>query len=126
MTKSLWVPALAAAIALSAAATSASAQIYIGPGGGYYQPGFPPPPPPYARPPYGGGYGYGPPPRPQPGFGAISCGQGAGIVASQGFHSVTPRDCSGRVFRYTAFRGRAPFEVRVSSRTGQITQVRRI
>jgi hypothetical protein len=30
------------------------------------------------------------------------------------------------VFRYTAFQRGGAFEVRVSSRTGQITQVRRI
>ncbi len=96
-------------------ATPAAAQIYIGPGGPVFVPDRPPPP---YRPPPGWG--------PSPGFGPISCAQGARIVASEGFRNVQPRDCSGRVYRYTAFRGRTGFEVRVSSRSGDITMVRRI
>jgi hypothetical protein len=112
---------LAAAIMASAAlATPAAAQIYIGPDGPVFVPGRPPPP--YGRPPGWGQPGWGP----SPGFGPISCGQGARIIASEGFRNIAPRDCSGRVYRYTAFRGRTGFEVRVSSGSGEITMVRRI
>jgi hypothetical protein len=102
---------------LGAVAAPASAQIYIGPGG----PGFgaPPPPPYYGGPGYRPGFGGS-------GFGRISCGEGAQIVAANGFRRISPRECDGRVYRYTAFRGPASFEVRVSSSTGEITRVRRI
>ncbi len=93
---------------LAAAAGPASAA----PGYGYGRPTYGPPP----------GYGYGP----GPGFGRISCGQGAQIVASQGFRRIAPRECQGRVYRYTAYQRGVAFEVRVSSSTGQITLVRQI
>jgi hypothetical protein len=119
MTARITILAGAAALMAGFAALPAKAQYYGAP---YYNPGLPPPPgyrPP--PPPYGGPPGYGP-----PGYGPISCGEGAGIVASRGFRNVQVRECSGRVFRYTAFQRGAPFEVRVSSRTGQITAIRRI
>jgi hypothetical protein len=111
---------IASAILAAALAAPAAAQIYIGPGGPVFGA---PPPPAYGRPPIYDrpDYGY----RPPPAFG-VTCEDGADIVASQGFRNVAPRDCSGRVYRYTAYRGRAPFEVRVSSRTGEITMVRRV
>jgi hypothetical protein len=106
----------------------AQAQVYIGPGGPVFAPGLPPPP--YGRP------GYGPPPYAGPGYGGpgyedfpgerISCRQGARIVAANGFRDISPRECSGRVYRYTAYRGPASFEVRVASSTGEITRIRRI
>jgi hypothetical protein len=119
---------LAAAAALTVVATiPAQAQFYGGPGGPYYNPNLPPPPP-YAR-----GYGYGQPPYAAPpryaepqGYGPISCGEGAEILASQGFRNISVRECSGRVFRYTAYRRGAPFEVRMASRTGEITMIRPI
>jgi hypothetical protein len=115
-------PMFAAALSVSA---PAAAQVFIGPEGPFYRPGLPPPPP-YAAPGYGRpGYGYGGPAYEQP-YGGISCGEGAQIIAEQGFRRISPRECSGRVFRYTAFQRGGAFEVRVSSRTGQITQVRRI
>lgn len=116
------IKALAAGVALATAFAAAPAQAQYfggGPGVPYYQPGLPPPP-----------YGYGRPPAPgwgqPPGYGPISCGEGAQIIASQGFRRISVRECGGRVYRYTAFRRGAPFEVRVSSSTGQITMVRPI
>ncbi len=113
----------AATMGAAFAAIPAEAQYYGGPGGPYYGQGLPPPP--YQRPGYGYGGGYGPPPyaRP-PAYGRIDCGEGAEIVASRGFRNIQVRECSGRVFRYTAFRGRQAFEVRVASSSGQITMVR--
>ena len=106
--------ALAAATALPA-----QAQFYS-PGGPFLQPGLPPPPA-YGRP-------YEPyrQPHAAPGYGPISCGEGAQIIASQGFRNISVRECSGRVYRYTAYRRGAPFEVRISSRTGDITMIRAI
>ena len=110
--------AAGAMFAMAFAAAPAQAQ-YFGGGPGFYQPGLPPPP-----------YGYGRPPAPgwgqPPGYGPISCGEGAQIIASQGFRRIAVRECGGRVYRYTAFRRGAPFEVRISSSTGQITMVRPI
>jgi hypothetical protein len=124
MTTRITILAGAAALMAGFAALPAQAQYYGAP---YYNPGLPPPPgygPPGYPPP-----GYRPPPPPYggpPGYGPISCGEGAGIVASRGFRNLQVRECGGRVFRYTAFQRGAPFEVRVSSRTGQITAIRRI
>lgn len=120
--------AAGALIAVAGAALPAQAQFYD-PRGPSWQPGLPPPPGGgYGPPPYG--RGYGPPPGygygQPPGYGPISCAEGARIVASQGFRDISVRECSGRVFRYTAFRRGQPFEVRVSSRTGDITLVRAI
>jgi hypothetical protein len=122
---------LAAAIAAAGAFTAgigwsapASAQIYIGPGGPF-APG-PPPPPYYGRPGYGGPY-YGGPGYGGPSYGGrISCGEGAQIVAESGFRRISARECQGRVYRYTAYRGQTAFEVRVASANGEITQIRRI
>lgn len=109
----------AGALCVSFASVPAEAQYYGPPGGPFYNPGLPPPPP-YAR-------GYGQPRYQEPqGYGPISCAEGADIIASQGFRGVSVRECSGRVYRYTAYRRGAPFEIRVASRTGQITMVRPI
>jgi hypothetical protein len=116
--------AFASAVTVAFAAMPAAAQFYGGPGGPYYQPGLPPPPPPYGRRgPYQDQYRE---PYQQPGYGAVSCGEGAQIVASEGFRGVSVRECGGRVFRYTAYRRGAAYEVRVASRTGQITMIRPI
>ncbi len=109
----------AAALVAGFAALPAQAQFYGEPRGPYYNPGLPPPPP-YAR-------GYDRPRYEEPpGYGPIACEEGAEILASQGFRNISVRECGGRVFRYTAFRRGAPFEVRVSSSTGQITSIRPI
>lgn len=112
---------LAAAAALMAGfvALPAQAQFYGEPRGPYFNPGLPPPPP-YAR-------GYDRPRYAEPpGYGPIDCQEGAEILASQGFRNIYVRECSGRVFRYTAIRRGATFEVRVASSTGQITMIRPI
>lgn len=131
MSMRITILAGAAALVAGFAALPAQAQYY---GGQYYNPNLPPPPPGYGPPgyrppppPYAEPRRYGPPPYAgPPGYGPISCGEGAGIVASRGFRNVQVRECNGRVFRYTAFRRGEPFEVRVSSRTGEITLVRPI
>jgi hypothetical protein len=123
MTNRNGILAAAAALVTMFVAIPAQAQFYGEPRGPYFNPGLPPPPPQYGR-----GYGYGPPPGygAQQGYGQISCGEGAQIVAEQGFRGVSARECGGRVFRYTAYRRGAAFEVRVASRTGQITMIRPI
>ncbi|MGL4439998.1 MAG: hypothetical protein ACRCUE_12080 [Bosea sp. (in: a-proteobacteria)] len=114
----------AAAVATALAVLPAQAQYYSPPGVPYYNPNLPPPPHERGyRPPR-----YAEPPRYQEpqGYGPISCGEGAEIIASQGFRNISIRECGGRVFRYTAYRRGAPFEVRVASRTGEITMIRPI
>lgn len=116
---------IASAALVGAVLASATAQAqYFDPRGSQFFDQRLPPPPPFGR---GFAPGYGGPRYEEPqGYGPISCGEGAQIIAEQGFRNISVRECSGRVFRYTAYRRGAPFEVRVSSRTGQITMIRAI
>lgn len=57
---------------------------------------------------------------------AISCSQGQRLLQNRGFRDVRRIDCRGRFFIYHARRGNARFEVALSSRTGRVTDLRRI
>ncbi|WAX93991.1 hypothetical protein N7E70_020225 [Aminobacter sp. NyZ550] len=57
---------------------------------------------------------------------AISCSQGQRLLQNRGFRDVRRVDCRGRFFIYHARRGSGRFEVALSSRTGRVTDVRRI
>ncbi len=57
---------------------------------------------------------------------AISCSQGARILRNRGFRDVRSIDCRGRHFVYRAWRGNQRFEIVINSRTGRVTDMRRI
>ncbi|WP_162914361.1 hypothetical protein [Taklimakanibacter lacteus] len=59
------------------------------------------------------------------GGGRISCRQGAHIVRSAGFRRVRPIECNGSEYSYRGFRRNSIFEIRVRSRNGRITDIRR-
>jgi hypothetical protein len=56
----------------------------------------------------------------------ISCRRGERIVERAGFRRVRPRDCNGRVYRYTGRRRGDTFLIGVHSRRGRIVFVREI
>lgn len=57
---------------------------------------------------------------------AITCSQGQRLLQNRGFRDVRRVDCRGRFFIYHARRGNSRFEVALSSRTGRVTDLRRI
>lgn len=90
--------------AIGPAQADTDIDIGVGINGGYSSPG-----PRYAY--HGGGH--------------ISCRQGARIVRSAGFRRVRPIECSGSEYSYRGFRRDSVFEIRVRSRNGRITDIRR-
>lgn len=72
-----------------------------------------------------GGYGSPGPRYVYHGGGHISCRQGARIVRSAGFRRVRAIECSGSEYSYRGFRRDSVFEIRVRSRNGRITDIRR-
>ncbi|MGY6248367.1 hypothetical protein ACXIUS_12520 [Bosea thiooxidans] len=57
---------------------------------------------------------------------AISCRQGQILLQNRGFRDVRRVDCRSRFFVYTARRGGNRFEVTLNSRTGRVSNVRRL
>lgn len=57
---------------------------------------------------------------------AITCSQGQRLLQNRGFRNVRRIDCRGRTFIYHARRGNGRFEIALNSRTGRVTDVRRL
>lgn len=57
---------------------------------------------------------------------AISCRQGQILLQNRGFREVRAVDCRGRLFVYTARRGGNRFEITLNSRTGRVSNIRRL
>jgi hypothetical protein len=57
-------------------------------------------------------------------YGRLSCGEARRMVRRQGFRRVQADDCSGRRYRFTAFRRGEAFSIRVSARSGRIVSIR--
>ncbi len=55
----------------------------------------------------------------------ISCGRGARIVEDYGFYRVRARDCSGSSYTYLGRRHGDTFVIKLDSRRGRITSIRR-
>ncbi len=94
--------AVATTMAVAAPVQQAEAKVVINVGVGGYGPGFYP------------GYGYGGYPIHKRFYG-ISCNKGRNIVAWSGFRKVRPIDCSAPVYQYRAWKGGAPWRVKVSA-----------
>ncbi|WP_085464547.1 hypothetical protein [Mesorhizobium australicum] len=95
---------------------------------GYYRPDprppRPPRPPHHPRPPYYPPPYYNPAPPPYYYADRIGCREARSIVRSEGFRNVKAIDCEGRQYQFRAtYRGR-PVIVIVSSRSGNILDVR--
>jgi len=84
----------------------------------------------YGRPRYPGPYGR-PYPPPPVWWGAeseeitvwMTCGQGKELLFQRGYYDVKTNNCRGPNYRYTASRGGARFDIRMSA-SGQINRVR--
>lgn len=114
ITKSLIAAAaLAASVTAFAPAQQAQAgtniDFTIGFGGYYPGYGYP-------------GYGYGHYPVYNRYYGPISCHRGKNIVAWSGFYNVRAVDCALPGYKYTAWRGRHEYLVKVNG-GGNITRV---
>jgi hypothetical protein len=57
--------------------------------------------------------------------GAISCDQATKIVSDYGFRQVKATSCSGKIFAFNAQRDGRPFSVKVSSASGELTEVKK-
>jgi hypothetical protein len=98
---------------------------------GYYRPDprpdprpRPPRPPYHPRPPIYYDPGYYRPPIYQ-GYDRLSCREARQIVREEGFRSVRVIECEGRSYQFQARRNGRTFIVVVSSRSGDIIDVRR-
>ena len=61
-----------------------------------------------------------------PGYLKYSCARGAHIIFHRGFYDVLRKDCQGKQYQYTAYRGLRKFWITFNSHTGVITSVRQI
>ena len=58
--------------------------------------------------------------------GAVNCDKGAGIVSSFGFTNVTTKSCTGASLLYNAERSGKPFEIEVSTKSGELLAVKKL
>lgn len=58
--------------------------------------------------------------------GSISCNKAADIVAGYGFDSVKAGSCNGSVYSFNASRAGKSYVVKVSSASGELTEVRKL
>src|SRR5262249_44931103 len=58
--------------------------------------------------------------------GAVTCDKGQSIVSSFGFENVATKSCDGKTFVYSAQRSGKPFEIEVSSASGELTAVKKL
>jgi hypothetical protein len=56
----------------------------------------------------------------------ISCDKAQGIVSGYGFQSVSPQVCVGKTYSFRATRDGKSFEIRMSSASGELTEVRKL
>ena len=57
---------------------------------------------------------------------AISCDKAEQIVSDYGFASVTPTTCTGQVFAFNATRSGTPYVIKLSSASGELTEVKKV
>jgi hypothetical protein len=57
---------------------------------------------------------------------AISCDKAEKIVSGYGFTSVKPTTCTGQVFAFNATRSGKAYVIKLSSASGELTEVRKV
>jgi hypothetical protein len=57
---------------------------------------------------------------------AVSCEKAGKIILDYGFSSVKPTSCAGQVYAFNATRGGKPYVVRLSSASGELTEVKKV
>jgi hypothetical protein len=65
------------------------------------------------------------PAKPSQGAGKVSCDKAKAIVGGYGFSNVESKACDGSVYRFSAKRDGKAFDVKVSSLSGELTEVKR-
>lgn len=104
----------------------------------FHMPPPPPPPPPpgyYPQPapppqaygqPYEGVNQPPVPPKPKIAKPALTCDKAKAIVADFGFTDIEPQTCKGKVYAFGAKRDGKSFSVKLSSTSGELTEVKRL
>ena len=68
-----------------------------------------------------------PPPKPKAvAKPALSCDKAKAIVADYGFTDIEPQTCKGKVYAFGAKRDGKSFSVKLSSASGELTEVKRL
>jgi hypothetical protein len=62
-------------------------------------------------------------PAPAPAARLISCAKATGIVTGYGFSDVKPSDCKGQSYAFNARRDGKPYVIKLSARSGELTDV---
>jgi hypothetical protein len=101
---------------------------------GYYPPppGYYPPPPAYSPPPGEASvdpFVEQPTPLPKPKAAArlaLSCDKAKAIVSDYGFTDIEAQSCKGKVYAFGARRDGKSFTVKLSSSSGELTEVKRL
>jgi hypothetical protein len=57
---------------------------------------------------------------------AVNCDRAAKIVSSYGFGAVTAKSCTGKIYSFNASRGGKSYEIKLSSASGELTEVRKV
>lgn len=57
---------------------------------------------------------------------ALSCAKAEKIVSDYGFADITPTTCTGQVFAFNATRSGKNYVIKMSSASGELTEVKRI
>ena len=58
--------------------------------------------------------------------GAVSCDKATSIVSGYGFGTVKANDCKGQVYEFSAVRDGKNFLIKVSSASGELTEVKKL
>ena len=56
----------------------------------------------------------------------IDCDKAQSIVGEYGFAGVKASDCDGQLYAFTATRGGKPYSIKVSSVSGELTEVKKV
>lgn len=56
----------------------------------------------------------------------IACDKAQSIVGGYGFEGVKASDCDGQLYAFTATRGGKPYTIKLSSVSGELTEVKKI
>lgn len=65
-------------------------------------------------------------PSKKPATKSITCNKATSIVSDYGFSNIKTADCEGKDYAFNATRGGAPYLIRMSAATGELTEVKKL
>jgi hypothetical protein len=65
-------------------------------------------------------------PLKKPATKSIACDKASSIVADYGFSNIKTADCEGKDYAFNATRGGAPYLIRMSAASGELTEVKKL